>query len=324
MARRLRRSARHGGVVEAYSVVIPAHNAARFVTDAIASVRAQSVAAEQVIVVDDGSQDDTAARAGAAGAVVLRDSPARGPAWARNHGTRATRTPLVAYLDADDRWRSTHMATLLPLVAGRDDVVGFGSAETFGDRAGSVTRFLPASEGALDLGESLLTHSPVVQSGTVLPVALWERVGGYDESMQSAEDYDFWLRIALHGRFHYSGQATVERRVHDGQLSHRRVEMVRGGWHARRRYVTTRCATEPAFRTRALAALIAGGRDDLEWAAWLGDAEATRVITAEVTASDAACGFGGALITGVIGSTGDRLARTARTLVNRFRQRSAT
>jgi glycosyltransferase involved in cell wall biosynthesis len=85
------------------SVVIPAYNVARYVAKAIESVRAQTLAPNEVIVVDDGSSDGTAAAAAHAGASVIRQEN-RGLAAARNAGIAVATQPWIAFLDADDRW----------------------------------------------------------------------------------------------------------------------------------------------------------------------------------------------------------------------------
>src|SRR5580700_8639860 len=87
------------------SVVIPAYNAARFVGSAIESALAQTSTPLEVLVIDDGSRDDTAAvvQQYAAPVGLLRQSNG-GPASARNHGVRVARGEWIAFLDADDTW----------------------------------------------------------------------------------------------------------------------------------------------------------------------------------------------------------------------------
>jgi glycosyltransferase involved in cell wall biosynthesis len=85
------------------SAVIPAYQAAEFLTEAIASVRAQTRPPAEIVVVDDGSTDATADIARAAGTVVVRQANA-GPGAARNAGALAASRPWIAYLDADDLW----------------------------------------------------------------------------------------------------------------------------------------------------------------------------------------------------------------------------
>src|SRR5262244_3231712 len=91
------------------SVVIPAYNAAAFIAEALESVRAQTRAAAEVIVVDNGSTDASPRLAEAAGACVLRlERP--GVSRARNVGIRAATQPWIAFLDADDLWQPDKLA----------------------------------------------------------------------------------------------------------------------------------------------------------------------------------------------------------------------
>ena len=92
------------------TAVMPAYHAAAFVGEAVASLLQQTVPPREVIVVDDGSPDDTAAVAERAGARVIRQANG-GPAAARNTGIRAAATEWIALLDADDLARPTRLAT---------------------------------------------------------------------------------------------------------------------------------------------------------------------------------------------------------------------
>src|SRR6266540_47543 len=97
------------------TAVIPCYNAAAFLAEAIESVKAQSVLIAQILVIDDGSQDDSPRIAREAGARVLSTGGPVGAATARNLGAREARTPYLAFLDADDCWLPAHCETLLAL-----------------------------------------------------------------------------------------------------------------------------------------------------------------------------------------------------------------
>jgi glycosyltransferase involved in cell wall biosynthesis len=108
------------------SVVIPAYNAAHFVAAAVASARAQTRPPCEVIVVDDGSTDDTAAVARAAGATVISQANA-GPGSARNAGVRAAAGKWIALLDADDTWHPEKLEAQWPALTGYEEVGFFAS-----------------------------------------------------------------------------------------------------------------------------------------------------------------------------------------------------
>jgi len=105
-----------------YTVIIPAYNAAATIGEAIDSIRGQSHAARRIIVVDDGSSDDTADRARPY-ADVIRQANA-GPGAACNRALAEVDTPFVAYIDADDIWLPGKAATQLALFAERPVVAG--------------------------------------------------------------------------------------------------------------------------------------------------------------------------------------------------------
>ncbi len=122
------------------SVVIPAHNAARFLAEAVASVRAQTEPAGEIIVVDDGSTDDTARVAAAAGCRVIAQPPA-GAGAARNRGAEAATGEWLAFLDADDLWAPDKLARQRAWLDAQPatDVV-FGHGANFRTGAGGARR----------------------------------------------------------------------------------------------------------------------------------------------------------------------------------------
>jgi len=126
---------RRSGMAEAYSVVIPAFDAADTIGDALRSIAGQTVPPARVIVVDDGSNDDTAERARAFGdrldIVVIRQANA-GCGAATNVGVDAVTTPMLAYLDADDVWLPHKAQHQLALLAARPELSGVcGQCQVF-------------------------------------------------------------------------------------------------------------------------------------------------------------------------------------------------
>lgn len=122
-------------MVETYSVVIPAFDAADTISDALHSLARQTVPPARVIVVDDGSRDDTAARAetyaDAMPLVVIRQANG-GCGVATNAGVALVDTPILAYLDADDVWLPTKAEAQLALLAARPELSGLcGRCQSF-------------------------------------------------------------------------------------------------------------------------------------------------------------------------------------------------
>ena len=179
------------------SVVIPARNAGQTVARAIESALAQRYDALEVVVADDGSTDDTREVAERyAGRVRVVSQPNRGAAAARNLGFREARGEFVAFLDADDEYLPGRIVKgLAPMTA--DAAVGAtfcrlyrayvdGSRDIYGDAYARCRAF----------AEHLWPSSHVQTSGATCRRSAVERVGPFDESLQSHDDLDLWIRIA--------------------------------------------------------------------------------------------------------------------------------
>jgi predicted ATP-grasp superfamily ATP-dependent carboligase len=185
-------------------VVVPAHNAAATLDAALASVAAQSIAPAEVVVVDDGSTDATAAVAATwcdrLPLHVERLPGNGGPGKARHIGVVCTTTPMLAFLDADDVWFPDHLESCLRVYARTPGVVaargirwypgvGIGRAPL---RSGEPD---PPAEGQLDWivrQHSFGTH-------VVMAREVYEQVGGFDPTMEGVEDWDLWIRAARAG-----------------------------------------------------------------------------------------------------------------------------
>lgn len=229
-------------------VVIPAHNAGRFLRETLLSVAAQSVLPSRVTVVDDASTDDTVAVAHAcrtelqdriAIQVVANPGP-RGPSAARNKAIRESEAEWVALLDADDLLAPRHHELLLRAATAAPDVVlGFGDSLWFSmDEAGarrtirdsffavsgvSGLSAAPVGNDSLTLGNAtfsaMLDHGLFGTSACLFKRSAALAAGLFDETMMFSEDTDFFLRLALQGRFAFTRERTTFKRVHGGNLS---------------------------------------------------------------------------------------------------------
>jgi len=191
------------------SVIIPAYQAAATIASTVTSVLAQTIDHLEVIVVDDGSSDGTAAVARA-----LSDRRVRvlsrahvGVAAARNAGIAEARGELIAFLDSDDLWLPRYLELALEALAqawrpgfAYTDAYGFdprtGLVGARGLEGGPPPSPPPLRAEAFLL--ELLRRNFVFSSATV-PRAVLEELGGFDQRMAPAEDYDLWLRIVLAG-----------------------------------------------------------------------------------------------------------------------------
>jgi glycosyltransferase involved in cell wall biosynthesis len=181
------------------SVVIPVFNRPAPVRRAIESVLAQTCQDFEIIVVDDGSTDDTPATVEAIAdprITLVRHERSRGGSAARNTGIRASSAPYVAFLDSDDEWMPTKLVKQLAVFHRSGQRLGLvytGTERVFAD--GSRSRQIPRRHD--NLTRALLTENVVGETsvGMVLRSALQE-TGGFDEHLPASQDMDLWLRIA--------------------------------------------------------------------------------------------------------------------------------
>ncbi|HLS48067.1 MAG TPA: glycosyltransferase family A protein [Gemmatimonadales bacterium] len=215
------------------SVVVPAWNSERFLPEALASIARQHRRPMEVIVVDDASDDATAALAESAGARVIRQAWNGGPGASRNAGIEAAAGDLVAFLDADDWWQPDHLERVAPLLeATPGAVLACGRVR---GRMAAEDRELPDTEAPFSAIRMLWRRNPVLQSAAIVRRSAILEAGGYRPEMRFAEDYDLWFRLARRGPFVCSSMATVNYRAHPDQLSARKAAMLKAAWDTRNR-----------------------------------------------------------------------------------------
>lgn len=180
------------------TVVVPAYQAEATIADALRSVSAQTHPPAAVVVVDDGSTDATVDRAAAAlpTARVIRQDRG-GPSAARNRGLEEVRTEWVAFLDADDRWHPDKLADQLAAAHRRPGAVLI-SSDWVRDELAFPAKPERVPETVLPYGAILRLNR--FQTSTVLcRTETARKIGGFDPSLDGAEDWDMWLRTSQEG-----------------------------------------------------------------------------------------------------------------------------
>jgi glycosyltransferase involved in cell wall biosynthesis len=185
------------------SVVIPAHNAAPFIEQALDSVRAQSYGDWEVLVVDDGSGDGTwellEAQAGVRG---FRREHAGGPALARNLALANATGELVAFLDADDLLLPRYLESQIECyeaACGRPGgTVGLVACDARISIEGQLAPYthlgrIPGPRTPLTI-ERVLRRNPIY-TACLVPAAIGEAVGWFDPELFGTEDYGLWIKI---------------------------------------------------------------------------------------------------------------------------------
>ncbi len=180
------------------SVIIPTYNRAPLVSEAVASVLAQTWRDFEVLVVDDASGDGTAAALAAFGSRirVLRSPSRLGVAAARNLGISAAQGQWLAFLDSDDLWRPEKLARQMAYLEAHPEVVLCQTEETW--ERGGLKVNQPRSHGKIGgwIFFPSLTRCLVSPSAVILHRTLFQKHGGFDENLPAAEDYDLWLRLS--------------------------------------------------------------------------------------------------------------------------------
>lgn len=222
------------------SVIIPTYNSAAWVGDAIESVLRQTAAPREVIVVDDGSADDTAAvvrRMGPLARYVRQDNA--GPAAARNRGASLARGDWLAFLDADDLWLPEKLERQLA-AAERDAAdAAFCAMIQHGPAGQRLVRYAGGT-ARCDLLPAMMRTNVLSGGGSTLLVRrrTFTALGGFDGSVGGSEDRDLFIRLVDQYPIAYVREPLVRIRVgplrYGGDLARQRrnaVEILRRHAH---------------------------------------------------------------------------------------------
>lgn len=253
------------------SVVVPTYNRWHLVGDAIESVFRQRYTEWEVVVVNDGGE-----KPGGRGAAFLKNGKVRyvehpsnrGLAAARNTGIEASRGELIAYLDDDDVFYPDHLEVL----AG--EIVRNGWDVAYADSFRALTE--GTDDGVRVLEREILDSRDfdpaLIWKDNFIPVlsvvhrrACLEKTGLFDTGLPCLEDWDLWLRMSLHYRFHHVPEATSEYRVRsDGsnmtERENRRIQHV-----VKARIYGKHLADSQAAGGRTLRRMVGGGVSRLAW-----------------------------------------------------------
>lgn len=197
------------------SVVIPTYNRAGYLREALASVFAQTLPPWEVIIVDDGSTDNTEqVIRDAARSVKFCQQAHKGVAEARNLGLENASGDLIAWLDSDDLWEPDFLAAIVPLLAQDASLDGVYTGITLIDTKGVRLREATRVEPPDMLYAALIRNNFLATPSIVARKACYDQAGGFDSQLRIAEDYDMWLRLARRHRVVGLPRPLVRIRVH--------------------------------------------------------------------------------------------------------------
>lgn len=213
------------------SVVIPAYNYGRFLGAAIESVVTQTYPASEIIVVDNGSTDNTREVVAAFGdAVKYFHQENAGVSAARNRGSRESTGDLIAFLDADDFWEKTCLERSVSKFEDKGiGLVHWGLRE-FDSATGTTIRFyLEGAEG--DVADKLLLWEEPTIAGhgaVIVTRAAFNAAGGFDTLAEPSEDWDFCYRVTRLFKVAFVPEPLVNYRSHEA-AAHRNIGAMERG-----------------------------------------------------------------------------------------------
>ncbi len=188
------------------SVVIPLYNKASQIASTLRSVLAQTYQDFEIVVVDDGSTDNSLAEVGKVGDSRIRiiHQPNAGVSAARNKGISAAKGEFIALLDGDDHWEETYLETQLQLAHSYPDCDVFATNYKLVDEVGNVQSTvlrrlrIEGESGVLDNYFEVASHSspPICSISVMVRRGVFESVGGFPIGIRSGEDLLTWARLA--------------------------------------------------------------------------------------------------------------------------------
>jgi glycosyltransferase involved in cell wall biosynthesis len=205
------------------SVIIPNYNYARYLDQAIKSVLVQSYENLELIVVNNGSTDNSLeVLKKYRDKIYVIDQPNLGQSGARNSGLSLSSGELIAFLDADDFWEPNKLEMQISLMNDATQLVYCGISlykELEGEKLQSV---LPKYRGSCTDYFIDLPGASIVLSGestALFSRELFEKVGIFDTELNSAAGWDFFRRCSRHTNFDFVSEPLVNYRLHSSNMS---------------------------------------------------------------------------------------------------------
>ncbi len=204
------------------SAIIPTYNRWPVVTRAIDSILAQTVQVDEIIVVDDGSTDNTANhlhhRYGEQ--IIIIEQKNHGVSAARNQGIEASTGNWIALLDSDDEWLAEKIELQLKAIEYNDDCVLCHTDEIWIRNGVRVNQMNKHEKSGGDIFEKCLPLCVISPSSSMIKREIFNSTGLFDTDLPACEDYDLWLRICATYKTDYlQDRLIIKYGGHEDQLS---------------------------------------------------------------------------------------------------------
>ncbi len=216
------------------SVIIPTYNRASLITAAVNCLLNQTRVPDEILVIDDGSTDNTVAVLQNYRAPVrVISQPNKGRSAARNTGLQATDCDLIAFLDSDDTLPPESIEHRVALLEAQPEFDAVYADAYLTDMDGNVlSKFTDSRPGLRPSGDifpTLAYHNLSPIHAFMFRRVCLEQTGLFDITLHTLEDHDFWLRMAAHYRFAYLDEPLANYRVHDQMTTKTAAEEMRRG-----------------------------------------------------------------------------------------------
>ena len=188
-----------------FSVIIPLYNKAPYIAKAIESVLGQTYRDFEVIVIDDGSTDQSleVAKTFENKSITIISQPNSGVSTARNNGVKIAKHPYICFLDADDWWHPTFLEEMKRLITDFPDAGIYGSGyyivKNGQERIAPIGVPQGFERGIIDYCEvyAKTLCMPLTSISVVIPKHIFDEEKGFKSQLKFGEDFDLWIRIAL-------------------------------------------------------------------------------------------------------------------------------
>lgn len=204
------------------SVVIATYNMGQYLPEAIDSVLAQRWENLEVIVVDDGSTDDTPEqmkRFEGNGRVRYLPTENRGQPKAKNRGLKEANGDFIAFCDADDIWHPEKLSVQMPLFEVQNTGVVYSEVSYIDQNGKTIDKPQPYERYSGEVTNHLIIKNFVPFGTAVIRRECLEKNGYFDEDLPMGIDWDLWLRYSMDWRFQYTEEKTYIYRIWPGQMS---------------------------------------------------------------------------------------------------------
>ena len=182
-----------------FTIIIPTYNRAKFLKIAISSVISQSFKDWELLIIDDGSTDDTSKLVGAAGLRPLLKylhQPHQGVTAARNRGIKESKGEFICFLDSDDRFRQDKLEITYQYIQKHPQYKVFHSEEVWYRNGALLPQKIYHKKPSGDVFKEAVKLCCLSISTSAINREIFKQIGTFDENLPACEDYDFWLRVA--------------------------------------------------------------------------------------------------------------------------------